>query len=229
MSTDIRERYAQILENHKLDALEPVSAEYTGLFLPSMPVGSDMTLRRVMVVGQETRQWNGQLTRWMEAVAAGQASEYVDRAIRGYIETRCMPPSKFRFLQFLRLSEQRLSLPAYSVQWGNLMACAYRRGSPKKRPKAELEQVLALSYDLLAAQIEVLKPQAILFTTGPSYDRFIKQFSLRFGGCKGSVVHEPRRLWEFRLGDIPCFRTTHPRYAAGNSTREKALVAISAL
>ncbi|OLO03341.1 hypothetical protein [Salinicola socius] len=229
MLQNIEELYSLILSKYDLAPLKPVAADYTGLFLPSVPTGNEMPQRRVMVVGQETRQWNGSLTRWIEASADGKAVDYIDRAMERYLETRLMPPSKYRFLQFLRQSERELSLQPHTLQWANLIACAYRRGSPKKRPKAELEQVLALSYDLLAAQIEVVKPQAILFTTGPGYDGFIKQFSLRFGGYSDSIVREPRLLWEFRLGDIPCFRTTHPRYAPGTSTRNRALASIADL
>ncbi|WP_110687023.1 hypothetical protein [Salinicola aestuarinus] len=227
MSLDIATEYDDLLKKHYLGSLRPVASDYTGLFLPAIP--RELGDKRVMLVGKETRQWNGTLERWFESSAEGRTRAYIDRAINGYLETRCMPPSKYRFLQFLRQSEQTLSLPKHTLHWANLFAAAFRRGSPQNRPESELKPLLALSYDLLAVQIQTLEPDAILFTTGPTYDPFIKQFSQRFGGYETVKIHEPRRLWEFRLGDIRCFRTTHPRYAAGRTTRGLALKQIDAL
>lgn len=117
-----------------------------------------------------------------------------------------------------------LGLPPRSVHWANLFACDYKRKSPRSRPPEELAALAGLSNALLALQIEHLRPDAILFTTGPQCDGFIKALANTYlGGTIESSVRVPRKFWAFELRGIPCFRTSHPRYVRDNVHRKSVL------
>ncbi len=76
-----------------------------------------------------------------------------------------------------------------------------------------------LSRDLLKAQIEILRPDASLFVTGPGYDSYLKEFF----EIKESLVLEKRALWQFEADGIQAYRTTHPQWEAGREYRSRAL------
>jgi uracil-DNA glycosylase len=104
------------------------------------------------------------------------------------------------------------------VVWGNLFCVSHAGRTPTNSPT--FAHIQALSTRLLRAQISVVDPDVILFTTGAAYDSFLRDC---FPDRSGSVVIEPRCLWRFRLGRALCFRTSHPRYVAHNQWRNQAL------
>ncbi|RRV69562.1 hypothetical protein EGI99_05800 [Stutzerimonas stutzeri] len=106
-----------------------------------------------------------------------------------------------------------------SVAWHNLSSISFKERSPTTSKATGL--IPELSTQLLAKQIELLQPRAILFVTGAGYDRYLK--ACFDGHIRGSRVVELRRLWRFRMGDTLCLRTTHPRFATGNPHRAQAL------
>lgn len=221
---NITSAYSDVLVSHDLSALSEQRDKYSGLFIPTAQpeyLGAEF---RVMVVGQETKGWCGSLGKYFMARDSSSVDAYIHRVQDVYQNCRTRRPGKSRFLQFLRQSERELDLPSRSVHWANLFACDYKRQSPRSRPPEELAALVRISNALLALQIEHLKPDAILFTTGPQCDGYIKAFANMYSdGPMKSDVKVPRKLWAFEALGIPCFRTTHPRYVRDDIHRKNVL------
>ncbi|GHC17596.1 hypothetical protein GCM10010082_06060 [Kushneria pakistanensis] len=215
MEDQLISRYRDILLDTDFTSLEAEKANYAGVFLPVPSPAFGQSGFKLMVVGQETRSWNGSLEKLLKAITDQTLSEYLTDATGKYL-AQLETPLQSAFRSFLTGSEKRLGMIASEIYWANLLACSYRKASPRGRPKAEYETLRALSSQLLATQIRLLKPDAILFLTGPNHDKTIKAMSEEhFAGYQHSQVEVPRQLWFFQMNGIPCCRTTHPRYRAG--------------
>ncbi|CAO1661812.1 hypothetical protein NYA30BAC_01396 [Halomonas sp. NYA30] len=229
MHESLHHAYSTLLSDHDLYPLQTRADMYSGVFLPRLIESYQQAPFKLMLVGQETKGWNGKLQRLIEARKANAIEAYVSASTETYQKRRMKKPGQSQFLQFLHHAERALELPKNSIHWANLHAVDYRGGSPRHRPQAEVCAFTPLSQALLALQIDQLKPDAILFTTGPSGDRFIKALcNDHLGGYHDSNVVVPRKLWRFTAAGIPCFRTTHPRRVSDIKYRNEALSLIQA-
>lgn len=221
-STDtlLAQRYFDILSHVDFSEIFQEQPQLSGLFLPGVPSGFEETTRRVMVVGMETRAWRNKAcpfrARLEPTVEAINESMDVQRRILSG------PAGRFRFLQFLkhvsRIAARQVPGEKVSIVWANLFCISNAGGSPVG--SATFDKIQALSMVLLHTQISVVAPDAILFTTGAAYDRFLRS---NFPERTHSTRIEPRCLWTFKVGKAVCYRTSHPRYVAHNRWREQAL------
>ncbi|MFZ6648493.1 hypothetical protein ACO0LO_22405 [Undibacterium sp. TJN25] len=188
-----------------------------------MPSVSDAYLEsrlKLMIVGKETRAWTGGLHR-----AAGFRDEqsYVEFSMQAHADFLLMQPQKHKFFQFYRQAVNAVAVtePAAgnNAVWANLFCVSSNANSPTDLPAAIFRDIRDMSRALLLAQVDILKPDAILFVTGPGYDRYLKEFFAITDG----IVHEPRALWSFRANGIPAFRTHHPQWEKGRQYRLRAL------
>ncbi|MCX2525488.1 hypothetical protein [Larsenimonas rhizosphaerae] len=227
MSDELITLYRKILLETDFSPLEEEKANYSGVFLPVPGPAFGQSGFKLMVVGQETRGWNGSLEKLLSAQLNNTLDEYLGGTAENYLAQLNVPINSV-FLRFLKTTEKRLNMAPMEIFWANLLACSYRKKSPRGRPKKEYEALRKLSSELLSAQIKLINPDAILFLTGPGHDKTIKAMGMEhFNGHKRSWVKEKRRLWFFELGSIPCCRTTHPCHFAGKASRIEAVDAIA--
>lgn len=218
-------RYLEILSQHKLGEIFQEAPALSGLFLAGVPADIDHAAHRVMVVGMETRAWRDDRCPFKAGGLPTIAS--VQEAMS--VQTRVLAGSagRFRFLQFLkqvsRAANRQVSTGKVSVIWGNLFCVSHRGGSPVGA--ATFGKIQSLSMQLLRAQVQVIRPDAILFTTGAGYDSHLRSY---FPDRTLSERIAPRRLWKFRLDRTVCYRTSHPRYVAHNRWRERAIAEVFA-
>lgn len=202
----------------KLKLLHEQHEKLSGLFLPSVPSGYRASNKRLLLIGKETRSWIGGKK---SVLASEEMSSYLHSSQDAHWKYWANPKAagKSPFLGFLtRCKEAMVAAQGEpAVIWANLFCISHKNRSP--RSSAAFEQVAALSQTMLSAQIELLQPTHILFVTGPSYDRYIKQF---FSVADSNVIR-PRQLWQFSADQIPAFRTPHPQHATSNDARQAAL------
>lgn len=213
-------------ELREVAALEPA---LSGLFVGSVCDAYFESPRRVMLVGQETRGWKG-TKELRDATAEPRLESYLKDRMRQHekhLMTKDAGRSKFmQFYDKLGVNVSGSAAPGV-VAWGNLFCVSYNKASTLKCPEPQLEKIAVWSAALLRAQIEVLEPEVIFFVTGPSYDSHLKRM-LTLSDKQDPRVK--RRLWEFKAQGIPSFRTTHPRWGAGNVHRDQAIaLALAAL
>lgn len=101
------------------------------------------------------------------------------------------------------------SCPEDGFMQSNLIAI----DQDKKRPDKELEESVCNAFPVLPLEINVAKPNALIFFTGPQYDgRLIKTF----GGAEFEeiVSYNKKALARVIHDKLPChcYRTYHPHY-----------------
>jgi hypothetical protein len=211
--------YQDILSRPDYHLTDAETAGLSGVFLPDVTAAYCKSPVRLMLVGQETKRWNGG---WQQYQVGDDFEAYLRAPTMAYREWMTGKPGRHRFLQFHRSLGKRMGSEPGSVIWGNLFATSYNQASPVKCDTNRFNKIQALSSTLLRTQIEILKPHAVIFTTGWRYDPHLK-------ACLGdqlqqSEVHKPKVIWRFMFEQTRCLRTSHPRYAAHNLERNKALL-----
>lgn len=205
------EAYAEALSPAVLRQFEGKDDELAGIFLPSAPE-ERMPL---MIVGMETRKWNGHFS----AVRNGEIRNYIESSMSLHRKYLTLPTKCSSFGRFHLHAASTLGYERGQIGWGNLLAVSYRKTSPVR--SAAFAPILELSGVLLRKQLEIIKPEAVIFVCGWRYDSYLKQ---SLGGLiTDSNVMTPKSLWEFKVGESTCFRTSHPRYVAGRKYRDRAL------
>jgi hypothetical protein len=197
-NSELAIKYLSVLQQYDLAAIYGGSHEYSGIFLSSASGKYLQSNIKTMIVGKETRGW-------LDDSCAGKLrhkfeSAEVDASIKKpveYLIVNSPKSNKSKFIQFYRKlcrelnGEKKLG---ESIIWSNLFCISHNKKSPVG--SKSFVHVKALSKQLLLAQIEILKPQVILFVTGTSYDKYIKEF---FPEMTESIVKVPRKLWSLKL------------------------------
>ncbi|WP_150747619.1 hypothetical protein [Pseudomonas fluorescens] len=103
------------------------------------------------------------------------------------------------------------------IAWANLFGFAWNGKSPMRWPNFPM--LLDISERLLKAQIEILKPDIIIFANGASSARFRRKYFPHTGEhsvCTNLADYREQdiandQLWQFHLnGTIQCYRIQHP-------------------
>lgn len=218
---ELKNAFIDILKTHDIGKLPTDNDKYSGIFLPNLTKNYFTSNKKIMVVGQETKAWNGNLAKFQVST---DVESYVQSTMtENYLPWLNKKPGKLRFLQFLHQvdtqTNQNKKNGSVSVIWSNLFSLSYNRASPVNKP--HFETVNDLSKQLFQAQLRILKPDAIIFTSGWRYDEYIKDF-VEESRLKTITVN-PKKLWTFNIDNIRCYRTSHPRYAADNEFRQQAI------
>lgn len=184
-----------------LPALAAASNELSFPFLVSVSNAYLTSPVRIMFVGKETNGWIGKLKDFDGSPAS------IETILRRYDDQMQRGKWEGRFFQTLaRVANELTNGNPGAIVWNNLIKMDWDQGRSDSRSSiAHSQELFDLSSRMLRYEIEVLKPDVIIFASGPNYDRVIKA---NFAYDTLSV--EARALWKFRVGEIMCFRTRHP-------------------
>lgn len=216
----LTQRYLDILRPAEARTLAAGVEGLSGIFLPSVSESYVQSPRKIMIVGKETRGW----ARGLKFMSSFDSLEqYVAFLVGWHQALLVRQPASSKFFQFYRQANLRMvvgsaELPI-SIIWANLFCVSWHGKSPTKVPAPIFDRIKQISRDLLKAQIEILRPDVILFVTGPGYDCYLKEWF----EIKESRVIEKRSLWQFKADGIQAYRTTHPQWEAGSKCRSQAL------
>ena len=172
---------------------------------------------RLLMLGQETAHWTIPDAQTLRAVltlhdpldALASAYASFDFGIRA---------PRVHFIRALRRLERELEDGVRgAVMWSNVakIDCApmgRASASIAALPRGEREAVLAWQQGILAAEIETLRPNAVLAMSGPKYDAALAvEFDgLRFEPVGDAQARDLARLVHPAL-PATSFRTHHPR------------------
>ena len=199
------------------------------MFLPSVSNQYAQAVNRVMIVGLETRAWeplklDGVKPTTYENFQS--VRHYVDASMnkhKAFFAQQLGRQSKGKgnsFHNFVRDIALTEGVDRHGLIYSNLFCFAWgrKKGSPTKSEEF-FPVIKKLSGDILKAQIELLKPDYIVFT-GFSGGVHRREF---FGAEEanhrpGSKDIPERFLLEFTLQEkISCFRVDHPSSRYKNS------------
>lgn len=221
-NSELAEKYLSVLQKHDLSSIYGKPNAYSGIFLPSVSESYSGSSIRTMIVGKEPMGWHDHL-------CAGKMQrdfdlEEVSASVKRHSASVKVQRPRSKFIQFYRNACKTLNNDdaklGESIIWSNLMCVSLNKKSPVRKDKT-FPLVKNLSRDLLYAQIEVLDPQVILFVTGTSYDKYIREF---FPQRERREPITKGKLWAFKLDKAQCFRTSHPQWSDGAQYREQALL-----
>jgi len=114
------------------------------------------------------------------------------------------------FKQYKNIKDQLVDndIGSGSIVWNNLFKMAYDNGhSYSKNSKNHSSKLNELSKELFLKELEILNPEILIFVTGSSYDKVIKETLVDY---KTIEVIIPKKLWKFKYQDKICYRTVHP-------------------
>jgi hypothetical protein len=160
--------------------------------------------RKVMIVGQETNSWYGLL---------GQeklGDDPVGKVMQWYEDFNLGARYRSPFWDAARKLRRLLSTAEGSVglAWSNLYPCDQRKGRP-----AEQQGQSLLDLRILPREIGILKPDAVIFFTGPQI-QYVAALDSLFRSVQHFDAGAPSGFWIQRLehAGLPAasFRTYHP-------------------
>lgn len=161
------------------------------------PAGYSTQTRKLFIVGQQTRKW------YDDAVDKTDLSS-VMRLYEKY-QLGLTDPRKV-FWIFVRQLERALKVEPGAIIWSNLNKVDQAKG----RPNQETSEAVRRLFPVLQSEIEIAKPDIVLFLTGPAFDSdLVRTFP--------EVVitdSKPLRIATLSHASLPkrSFRIYHPRY-----------------
>lgn len=165
---------------------------------------------RIMVYGQETNNWYKQFTSDLEVVLGFYRGFFNEDE---WIQTR----GQFwrGFSRFKSLIEAKYPEKKVRVLWNNIVKIGKHQA--KGFPPGYIYEVEREYFCLTAAELDIIKPNVVLFLSGPNYDGILLD---KFGHLDKSGI-EPfteRQLAQIKLKGVDfAFRTYHPNYLWRNN------------
>ncbi len=166
----------------------------SGPLLLSVPENYEHTSVRLMIVGQQTYGWP-HITVGLEDLL---------RAYREFDLGRRYTKSPFWQASHRLFSELNPVGPERAFLWSNLV----KVDQYNRRPTPDLEEQVS-KIGLLTAELRLLKPDAVVFFTGPDYDGRLKE-TFPGVGYRGLTPE----VFVLKHSDLPLksYRTYHPAY-----------------
>jgi hypothetical protein len=196
----------ELIDEHLKNYNSRVSTDKkaTNPFFITTPGNYDVFSNRIMIFGQETNSWCNE---------CGNNSEYsksLDKSIEIYIDFFLKGGiNSYRgpfWNEFKRIkNESWLSKNAVFL-WNNVN----KIGRVGKGNIQELNDIQFKLFQIIRDEIKFLKPNIMVFLTGPEYDNFIKK---NIGEFDQKKIQDD--IWEISfkdkaLNDIRSFKTYHP-------------------
>jgi hypothetical protein len=194
----------------------------SGLFLPSVNDDYRSAKNKVMIVGSETAGWEPLATR-----LDGKLIFRDFHSVETYVDTGMQKHQAFFDKELKQKKQDRGStfhnftrdvakvVGKEGLAYANLFCFDWRKSSPMRCPHFTV--IKRLSQQLLNAQIDVLKPDYIVFANGITSAKYRREFFPVGDGarCSQTKIHteitSAHFLWEFMLDEkIRCFRVHHP-------------------
>lgn len=183
-------------EKHLCELSAPLLISISDAYLKS-PV-------RIMFVGKETNGWSGKLKTYFSTENA------LPSMMTRYQSQMNGQKWRGRFFSMLNRTARELAgAQLDAIAWTNLMRMDWEHGKGFSRNSKGFSEVLTrISQEILKYEVELLEPDVIIFACGASYDSVIKA---TFPNRTASEPIVKRALWQFKVGEILCFRSRHPQ------------------
>ncbi|SET50261.1 hypothetical protein [Hymenobacter actinosclerus] len=161
---------------------------------------------RIMIFGQETNSWYEPFHKDMNSIIgyydkffnSGECWHYSGQFWNGVS-------------RFVKLIKERHPDKSIALLWNNITKIGRHEGIGF--PSAPIHQVEREHFSIIPQEIEILKPNIILFLTGPNYDSVISEV---FGDLNMNAVSDDfttRQLARLELPNVGfAVRTYHPGY-----------------
>lgn len=165
--------------------------------------------RRLMIVGQQTYGWDDKAAHGIDDLLALYERFQFGKHYR-----------KTPFWNVTTKAAARHGVDRLSLAWTNLFRCDEGGG----RPRGEVAKQLLCMCSIVRSEVHILKPNIVLFFTGPNYDRVL---DYAFPDRELEVVPEfsVRQLARVVHPELPsmAYRTYHPQYLRRSRLEQRFL------
>lgn len=213
MTTSLVDKYQQewdtLLSNYSATLF--YDEKPTNPLLLDIPSGYFAADWKVMIFGQETNDWEGLFPH--ENGVAHLLKTYSDF----YNSNYCYSPYDGQFWNGVSKIKKALaeklkdSGKATSVIWNNLIKIG--KAKAKGAPSEAILKFEDAWFDVISFEISVLKPNIVIFLSGPNYDKYINRI---FSDVSFESINErgKRQLARVKSNRLPIdsIRTYHPNY-----------------
>lgn len=190
-----------ILEDEKLD-IKPANPLLLSIHEEEAYKNADI---RIMIFGQETNSWYDKRGATIDAVQSlydvffnqGECWSYSGQFWNG-------------ISRFITSIQKKFPDKKIRLVWNNIVKIG--RQGDKGFPPNYIYEIEREKFHVIPSELEILKPNVVLFLTGPNYDRILKD---NFGELEYEALpnYSQRQLSRVFLKDVPfSFRTYHPNY-----------------
>ncbi len=184
-----------------------------GPFLMCDPPRKFVDGKRVLIIGQETNTWHGGC-RYIGD------SESIIEAVKVYSDFNFGEKYNSTFFQYARIMVKGLCCGEdnHPYMWSNVFKFGRKEG--KGKPASRIIDLENDRFNVLKDEIKILKPDCVVFFTGPNYDNFIRQklHGVEFQTIDGTSLRKLAKLKSVWL-PVPSYRIYHPSF--GNRHREE--------
>ncbi|SIS64850.1 uracil-DNA glycosylase family protein [Salimicrobium flavidum] len=158
---------------------------------------------KVMIVGKETNDWEG---RFGKHSLTDLQEFYADFLAN---DTKAKHTLFWRYPQELFSSLQERG--SVSFVWNNIYKIG--KAGKKGKPSRSVRNINQQSFQVFKEELEILKPDIVLFLTGPGYDKVLKSYlpGLTHESMAEGTKREMVRCIHPSLPSI-ALRTYHPQY-----------------
>lgn len=170
---------------------------------------------KIMYVGKETNNWLTHSSISIEkrgAIGVFKDDELdLDRLVTRY-KKQMDNPSDWKanafFKQYTNIQKQLLCEKIGNIVWNNLFKMSYDTGKGYSKNALGHSKLQEISKNIFLKELEILSPDVIVFVTGASYDKVIKEYFKDEYETIEIII--PRKIWKFKYKGITCYRTVHP-------------------
>lgn len=194
--------------NQLADALRPLKPVELGLSNPlliDLPHDWEDVRPKLMVVGQQTYGWGSFGEGYGDDPVVGLMLDYAEFQLGKFYR-----PTPFWQAAYVVHMSINLTIRPFAFAWTNLVKVDQHAG----RPAAEIEELVSQHFPVVPRELEITRPDIVVFFTGPYYDERLKR---TFAGvCLESIGTDTPELERVRHETLPArsFRTYHPGYLA---------------
>jgi hypothetical protein len=228
----MQQKLSALYESHLAHARShlQIAPKLSCPLLLSVVPGWESAKHRLLVIGQETFGWdlmeqegNGHtnsIANLQQLIDSGPFRTSVDALTRKYCEFFSGTGWENRPF-WNAIGGLRTRLGRDAVLWSNVFRFDFEGRSTLKASKQELEEVFEIQDGMLRNEIEILKPTAVVFFSGPNYDFALAR---EFGGIETQQVADfPQRGFARLVAKgLPpdSYRIYHPAYLWRSKKRE---------
>jgi hypothetical protein len=168
---------------------------------------------KVLFLGQETNDWGnnftGNLEETLEIYDDFYNSNYALNSYGGHFWNGIN--------RFIELLEKKFSEKRISYTWSNIVKIG-ASGRDQNHPENYIYKIELEYFKVLEKELEILRPDIILFVSGPNYDSNIQKNlkEVEFNTCDSSFsIRQLAKLKFKEFNNI--YRTYHPNYLWRNN------------
>lgn len=179
LNDDLRAIYTPYLENLKINS-RSVADKFSYPLLMKVFDDYEKVDTKILFVGKETYGWHGTMADSKEVTVDSLMSKYEGFEFAKDYHGRNSP-----FWRFIKACHTTINGDKFSngFLWTNFSKC----DSGGTTPTRELQDLNKKGFDLLASEIEIVKPDTVIFITGWDYEA---QFQRVFNGLTYETLEE---------------------------------------